>query len=386
MKILVLASDNPGPPINGTRIRNYYLWNEVRALGHEVKVLALTRNPDDLRASNKEIEFFTFTRSSFLRRVGMRLTHSYHQWPLSDGLRSRVSELCQNWSPDIVHAEELRMGAYLPPSSEKFLSSVCVHNVESELLKKTKAAPFSFAVSFFNWIYRFNLVRFERQVFSRTQLRLAYSAIDQRSYEHLYPNFSFALTSNGTNRVDLTAEAPVSPEKILFLGSLSYLPNIEGLFWFLDHVRPLLRSQLELTVAGSTPSQVVRSRLEREGITLLDTPLDLAPVYRGTSLLIVPLLSGSGTRGKILEALMYGRPVLTTSKGVEGLDLGSESGVLRADGADAFAAALEAWTARSSQERAELGRAGHDTACARFTWSSVAVSLIESWNQVLKRR
>ncbi len=388
MKILVLASDNPGPPINGTRIRNYHLWKEVRSLGHEVKVLALTRNPADLGTSNEDIEFFCFTRSSFVRRVAMRLTRSYHEWPLSEGLRNRVSELSASWTPDIIHAEELRMGAYLPPPSHKFLSSICAHNVESELLKKTKAAPFTFGVSFFNWIYRFNLLRFERKVFSWTQLRLAYSAIDQRSYEKLHPEFSFALTSNGTNRVDLDlgSLALSPPEKILFLGSLSYLPNIEGLFWYLDHVRPRLRKHLELIVAGSTPSEVVRSRLQREGITLLDTPLDLAPVYQGASLLIVPLLSGSGTRGKILEALMYGRPVLTTTKGGEGLDLGLESGVLRADGPEEFAAALNEWTNRSSQERTHLGKAGHDMVCSRFTWTSVAKTLVENWNQARELR
>ncbi len=386
MKILVLASDNPGPPINGTRIRNYYLWDEVRALGHEVKVLALTRNPADLKARSEQLEFFSFTRGPVLRRLVMRLTRSYHEWPLSDGLRDRVAELSASWNPDIIHAEELRMGAYLPRLGDTVLSSVCVHNVESELLKKTKAAPFSFGVSFFNWIYRFNLRRFERRVFSRAHLRLAYSAIDRRDYERLYPEYSFALTSNGTNKINLERETlrQTPPEKILFLGSLSYLPNIEGLFWYLDQVRPKVRRPLDLTVAGSTPAEVVRSRLQREGITLLDTPLDLAPVYQSASLLIVPLLSGSGTRGKILEALMYGRPVLTTTKGGEGLELGMEAGVLRADGPEAFAAALDEWTLRSSEDRAQLGQRGHDTVSTLFTWTSVAKALVESWNQARK--
>jgi glycosyltransferase involved in cell wall biosynthesis len=385
MKILVLASDNPSPPINGTRIRNFHLWREVRALGHEVKVLALTRRFEDLAGSSDAIEFFRFTRKSLPRRAWKRLTRSYHEWPVSDSLRARVQELCRTWGPDIVHAEELRMGAYLPQGA-RFLTSVCVHNVESDLIRKTKAAPLPVAVPLFNWIYRRNLIRFEHAVFSRAGLRLAYSRVDQKRYEALYPALPFAVTSNGVNPVGLRPSTPSPPAtKVLFLGSLSYLPNVEGLFWFLDEVKPRLPKTVELVVAGSTPTEEVKARLHQEGVTLHDTPLDLGPIYEAASLLIVPLLSGSGTRGKILEALMYGRPVLTTSKGVEGLELGPEHGILRADGAGDFTAALENWTKLSVADREALGRAGHEAVSSRFTWRSVAVDLLETWERARGR-
>lgn len=382
MKILVLASDNPSPPINGTRIRNFYLWEELRAMGHEVKVLAITRNPADLKLSNDEIEFFLFSRKSLLKRLRMRLFHSYHEWPVSDDLHARVAVLTKEWRPQVIHAEELRMGAYLPEDAPLKLS-LCLHNVESELIKKTKAAPFTFAASLFNKIYQWNLRRFERKNFKKAQVIMTYSERDRETYAALYPEFSYKVTSNGVNLVRLTPAEEIlpDPKKLLFLGSLCYLPNIEGLFWFLDHVRPLLKVPIDLTVAGYAPAQLVRDRLAQEKIPLLDTPLDLRPVYTEASALIVPILSGSGTRGKILEAMMYQRAVITTTKGIEGLTLEEGIGNLRGDSPEEFAAAIERWMKLSSEEQLALARSGHEAVITGYTWKSVGENLLKLWKE-----
>jgi glycosyltransferase involved in cell wall biosynthesis len=379
MRILVLASDNPSPPINGTRIRNYHLWPILRGKGHDVRILALTRNPADLSRSSEQIEFFSFTRKNILSRIWMRLFHSYHEWPVSDEMSARVTELQDSWKPDIIHAEELRMGYYLPTSS-KTLTSLCVHNVESDLIKKTRAAPFRFCISFFNRLYQKNLMSFERVTFRKAKIRLTYSEVDRKRYQELYPEYTFELSSNGVNKVDLNdSDFKSSPENILFLGSLSYLPNVEGLFWFIDEIMPLLASPISLTVAGSTPTEEVRRKLARHRIPLIDTPLDLRPVYLSQSLLIVPLLSGSGTRGKILESLMYGRPVLTTPKGVEGLELSAHQGILVAQEKTQFARKLEEWLSLDQEKRETLALNGRKAMMERYTWEKVAEALVKTW-------
>ena len=250
MKILVLCSDNPSPPINGTRIRNHYLWPELRALGHEVRLLSLTRDPADLSLSNDEIEFFLFERPGPLKRVLMRLCYSYHQWPVSLTLARRVRELCESWRPDVVHAEELRMGAYLPAGSKAKLT-VTAHNVESELLLKTRPFPLALGRGLFTRLYRFNLRRFERELFRRVDRAWAYSALDQQRYQALYQEARLAYTRNGTKAIARDEGTPPAPTELLFLGSLNYAPNIEGLYWFLDEIYPQLGAEFRLTVAGS---------------------------------------------------------------------------------------------------------------------------------------
>ncbi|HXH73694.1 MAG TPA: glycosyltransferase family 4 protein [Bacteriovoracaceae bacterium] len=387
MKILVLASDNPSPPINGTRIRNFHLWNEVRKAGHEVKLLCITRDPKDLELNNNEIEFFLFTRKNILNRIWNRLMRSYHEWPVSDSLENRVKVLVEMWNPDYIHAEELRMGHYLPSLTNGPINSLCAHNVESELLKKTLAAPFPFAVMLFNSIYRFNLKRFEKKMIRKTHIRFTYSEVDRKIYENLYPGHPWSTSSNGVNEISLSQqeqELP-PPQKLLFLGSLGYAPNIEGLFWFLDEVYPKVKSKIELTVAGSFAPAKVIEKLSQMGVNYVGSPTDLRSVYVPNSMLLVPLLSGSGTRGKILEALMYNRAVLTTTIGVEGLELPGNNGVLIADGAQEYAQAILDWLEMNPALRKNLADRGREAVMSRYTWRKVAKDITNSWQQLLNK-
>ncbi|GEM_PF-3009036 len=392
MKILVLASDNPSPPINGTRIRNFHLWPILKAQGHEVKLLCLTKNPQDLNHHSDDKEFFLFTRKNIFKRIYMRLLHSYHEWPVSDDLTRRVQSLVSEWQPDIIHAEEFRMGQYIPRKntlSAQTLTSVCAHNVESQLIKKTLAAPFPYAIKFFNRIYQITLKRAERKVFHNVDLRLTYSEVDKNIYASLYPKLTWVSSSNGVPLINLNESdlKTLCTNNILFLGSLNYLPNIEGLYWFLDHIYPNVKQNCKLTVAGSNPPEKVKIRLKTEDVELIDTPLELGPVYLENGLLIVPLLNGSGTRGKILESLMYARPVLTTSLGVEGLQINAGQGIIVGDGIEGYTSALKDWLNLNSQERQKMAMAGRDLILKKYTWHHVASDLIKYWEKgVMSKR
>lgn len=113
--------------------------------------------------------------------------------------------------------------------------------------------------------------------------------------------------------------------RLLFVGTLSYGPNVDGLRWFLSTIFPALRQaypEATLAVAGRKPSEALQSLCAATaGVTLHADPPDLAPYYRHASVAIVPLFEGGGTRLKILEAIAAGRPVLSTPIGAEGLRL-----------------------------------------------------------------
>lgn len=109
---------------------------------------------------------------------------------------------------------------------------------------------------------------------------------------------------------------------MIFVGNLSYEPNVDGVIWFCTSVFPLIRDKMadaRLIVAGSRPREAVRQACAAAGITLHADIEDLSPLYREASLCVVPLRSGSGSRIKILEAAVHGLPVASTSKGAQGL-------------------------------------------------------------------
>lgn len=110
---------------------------------------------------------------------------------------------------------------------------------------------------------------------------------------------------------------------LLFVGALDYGPNIDGLKWFLDGIFPGVKERFQdarlLVVGRRPPEELVRTCREHREVELFPDVPDVAPYYDQCGAVVVPLLSGGGTRIKILEAAMADRPVLTTPLGAQGL-------------------------------------------------------------------
>src|SRR5262249_34722231 len=110
--------------------------------------------------------------------------------------------------------------------------------------------------------------------------------------------------------------------QLLFTGSMNYWPNQEAVQYFTKDVLPLIRQAIPATtfhVVGTSPSDEVR-RLACEHVVVHGAVPDMRPYFRDAELVVVPLLSGGGTRLKILEAAASGKAIVSTSLGAEGLE------------------------------------------------------------------
>lgn len=130
---------------------------------------------------------------------------------------------------------------------------------------------------------------------------------------------------------------------IMFVGGFLHQPNSDAITWFLDEVFPNVCksvSGIKLFIAGSNPTEAIKSRTsENIVVTGFLSEEELKQLYKKCRLVIAPLRYGAGLKGKIVEALYYGLPVVTTSIGFEGLD-GAESIISVADTAEDFAQAV----------------------------------------------
>ena len=131
-------------------------------------------------------------------------------------------------------------------------------------------------------------------------------------------------------------------KNMLFVGSLGWPPNADGLGWFVENVLPLIRNKIPnatITVVGRTPTRNF-SRLawrNKPGVEFIGTVNEVAPYIRDTKIEICPVLRGQGTRIKILESLAYAKPVVSTSVGAYGIDIGEREGIFRGDDPAIFA-------------------------------------------------
>jgi glycosyltransferase involved in cell wall biosynthesis len=128
--------------------------------------------------------------------------------------------------------------------------------------------------------------------------------------------------------------------RVLFVGSLSYAPNVHGMQWFLSNVWPVVRRQVPtaaLDLVGRGPTADLLQSHGREGISVHGVVKDVTPFYESATVSVVPLLAAGGTRLKILESLAREVPVVSTTIGAFGLGTRKEHGVLLADHPEIFA-------------------------------------------------
>jgi glycosyltransferase involved in cell wall biosynthesis len=130
---------------------------------------------------------------------------------------------------------------------------------------------------------------------------------------------------------------------LLFVGNLSYLPNVDGIAGFVRDVLPRLRARfgdgVVLRIAGSAPVAEVVALASLPGVELIVDPADLAPHYAWADLAVIPLTAGGGTRIKLIEAFAHCLPVVATTVGTEGVDARHGTHLLIADEPAAFAEA-----------------------------------------------
>ena len=132
------------------------------------------------------------------------------------------------------------------------------------------------------------------------------------------------------------------PPTLLFVGTLDYLPNEDGVQYFCKQILPLIQQRLlhpvRVRLVGANPREVVRNLSQQAGVEVLANVPELAPYYAEADAVIVPLRAGSGTRIKILEAFSFRKPVISTTSGAEGLPVTHGKQLLLADEAPVFAA------------------------------------------------
>lgn len=170
---------------------------------------------------------------------------------------------------------------------------------------------------------------------------------DVRKLRSRYPSVPIGLLPNVMPAVKRVRDVARDHSSMLFVGTLGYLPNEDGIGWFIREILPRIRAAapaIRLRVVGAGLPEKP-SLLIADGVDLVGPVPDVGPEYARAGQLVVPLRAGSGTRIKILEAFRHGTPVVATRIGAAGLDVVDGEHSLIADEPEAFARACLALAA-----------------------------------------
>ena len=268
------------------------------------------------------------------------------------------------------------------------------HNVESEIWRRhVETARNSVSRRLLEAQWR-RMRRFERAALGRFDLVLAVSDADRQTFGRLFPDALTAPVHVVSTGVDTAYFAPMSdhqPAKrshLVFTGSMDWLPNEDGMQYFVREILPLIR-QLEpdatLSIIGRSPTPAVRRLANDHGVRVTGSVDDVRPHVAEGSVYVVPLRIGGGTRLKIFEAMAMGKAVVSTTIGAEGLPVTPGQHIVIADEPQQFAEAVVRLV-RDDEMRRRLEVEARKLVVERYDWSAVARDFEDALERVCRAR
>jgi polysaccharide biosynthesis protein PslH len=300
----------------------------------------------------------------------------------SPELRDAIADYAVAHAVDLWHCEWTPYADSLRGLSEA-RRLIMAHNVESLIWQRygeTETNPFK------RWYIREQwrkFQHFERRATGEADQTVAVSDADADLLRNEFGARRVAVVENGvdTTFFQPTDSAP-DANRILFLGSLDWRPNLDAVAQLLERVFPAVRaaeSGARLEIVGRNPPAWLRRRAtEIPGVELHADVPDVRPHLARCGVLAVPLRIGGGSRLKILEALASGVPVVSTVIGAEGLHLEPGRHLTVVASVDEMANALVQAIRRpeEARERAERGR---KRVLSRYDWDALADQLERIW-------
>ncbi|MBN1230783.1 MAG: glycosyltransferase [Anaerolineales bacterium] len=254
---------------------------------------------------------------------------------------TKVVEFIREENFDLIQIEESGMGIYLEYLPKDIKAKTSVTFIDIEAIKYGRIYQYEPGIKrkLRLWVFSQMLKNWEPKLAKKADLGLVMSDVDKAYLEEKAPGANLVVVPNGIDLKKYDLLRVRNTPEFLFVGILDYLPNIDAVREFCERIFPLIRRELpeaKFTIVGKNPRQVVLD-LAGDGVKVVGEVPEVTPYYLENSVSVVPLRAGGGTRLKILESMAYGRPVVSTSIGCEGIWVRNGENILVGDEPELFA-------------------------------------------------
>ncbi len=389
MKILALVHMLSCPPESGATKRIYHLLRETVS-SHDVSIIAFGTPAEAERAWDvfgnlcSEIRFVDRRRSKWVtlfKLLWLLITGvGVMKESLSKEVQRAVDEICEKHSFDLIAASSPVYLYYRLPSGIPVVADS--QNVEYEIFYRTYRETTNLLLKVYSYLQYLMVRKQEIKTWRRADIMLTTSERDKQKIRDHVPEKPVFVIPNGVDIVYFAPPVSTAPEpsSLIFTGVMNYFPNDHGMLYFLEAVFPLILEKIpnmRITVAGSNPSRRLQ-RYSSKNVTITGYVPDVRPYMVRSSIYVIPLLVGGGTRLKALEAMAMKIPIVSTTIGVEGINIRQGESVLCADTAGEFADAVVRLS-RNERLRQQIAEAAFGIAVREYSWGAIGHSLEEAY-------
>ncbi|WP_116124511.1 glycosyltransferase family 4 protein [Lewinella sp. IMCC34183] len=399
MKLLVLTKKFPFPLKDGESLAIHGLTKSLSELGCQVSLLAMNTTKHFYAGTDRPAEMAHYREvrtvaidnlispidavANLVRGTSYHISR-FHQ----EAYHRALEEWLRQETFDIVQLETLYLAPYIRTIRLNSNAQVVMrsHNVEHEIWERC-CENISFAPK--RWYLRHitrQLREYERSQLNQYDLLLPITHRDRKNFERLGGRGRMHVLPIGleTPCGPPTYESFDAPPDLHFIGSLDWLPNLDGLQWFLNDVWPEIHRRfpaIRFHVAGRNMPHSIR-QLRLRNVVIHGEVESSCAFVAAYSISIVPLLSGGGMRAKILEAMSLGRVVVTTTLGLEGIRAENRRDLFIADTVEQFVQVIEECL-RMGPRLEDVGRNAYATFLRHYDRRALARQLVDTYQGIL---
>jgi len=402
VKVLFLTPRVPYPLHDGTSLRNFRLLQSA-AGEHEVHLLSFLERPlrpdhvEALQAVCRRVELRPAPPHPAYRRLARTVSAplpdmAYRRW--SPGFGAVLRGMLGEERYDVVEAEGIEMARYLAlcegrgtrgegrAGPRRVFSD---HNVEHLLQRRAylvdRAVPRRWPKALYSLLQARKLARFEAAACRLADATLTVSAEDAAALAELEPRGRYRVVPNAIDPDAYPRREgwPARPA-LLIAGTLEYRPNADAARWLLDAIMPTVwasvpEARVFVVGGGPAPDLVARGQHDSR-IAVTGRVESMAPYWARSTVWVLPIRGGGGTRFKALEAMAAGLPIASTPMGMEGIAAEDGTHYLGGESAGALGAAI----VRLLEDRAlreRLNAAAERLVREQYAWRVVAPRLLD---------
>lgn len=334
LKVLQLCLKVPYPPNDGGRIAMHNMQKSWWSNDIEVKVLTfntikhpvqLDQLPSDYLQKTKIEGVFLDNSVKFLDALKALLKgESYNvKRFISSEFTDKLQSVLEHNTFDVVQLESLYMAPYIETIRQFSKAKIVFrpHNIEYKIWERLFKNQNNPVKNGYLRILTKQLKNYEQSILNKVDLLLPLTCDDAALLTKMGCLKPIMVLPIGIDTSEYPLLIPPNNHVVFHLGAMDWMPNHEGVKWFLKRVWPIVEqknNKAELRLAGKgMPSEILK--LKRNNIKVEEWVDDVSGYFEAGQIMIVPILSGSGMRVKIIEGMAMGKAIVTTSIGLEGI-------------------------------------------------------------------